>query len=120
MEIFYSVWKRQGGVPEWSKGTDCKSVGEAFGGSNPPPTTTKRSLQNSKLSQSKSYVGDFGLISGSIMDCMASCIIFTYCVFWGNLLLLFLSIKFESDTEIGQKVAFCKGLWAGVAQLVEL
>ena len=30
----------KGGVPEWSKGTDCKSVGEAFGGSNPPPTTT--------------------------------------------------------------------------------
>jgi hypothetical protein len=29
-----------GGVPEWSKGTDCKSVGEAFGGSNPPPTTS--------------------------------------------------------------------------------
>ena len=28
-----------GGVPEWSKGTDCKSVGVAFGGSNPPPTT---------------------------------------------------------------------------------
>ncbi len=28
-----------GGVPEWSKGTDCKSVGDAFGGSNPPPTT---------------------------------------------------------------------------------
>ncbi|CAN2045666.1 hypothetical protein GMMP1_160042 [Candidatus Magnetomoraceae bacterium gMMP-1] len=28
-----------GGVPEWPKGTDCKSVGDAFGGSNPPPTT---------------------------------------------------------------------------------
>jgi hypothetical protein len=28
-----------GGVPEWPKGTDCKSVGEAFGGSNPPPST---------------------------------------------------------------------------------
>ncbi len=28
-----------GGVPEWSKGTDCKSVGDAFGGSNPPPST---------------------------------------------------------------------------------
>ena|GEM_PF-5186351 len=27
-----------GGVPEWPKGTDCKSVGSAFGGSNPPPT----------------------------------------------------------------------------------
>ncbi len=30
----------RGGVPEWSKGTDCKSVGNAFGGSNPPPTTS--------------------------------------------------------------------------------
>ena len=29
----------RGGVPERSKGTDCKSVGEAFGGSNPPPST---------------------------------------------------------------------------------
>ena len=29
-----------GGVPEWSKGADCKSAGVAFGGSNPPPTTT--------------------------------------------------------------------------------
>ena len=28
-----------GGVPERPKGTDCKSVGDAFGGSNPPPTT---------------------------------------------------------------------------------
>ncbi len=27
-----------GGVPEWSKGTDCKSVGDAFEGSNPSPT----------------------------------------------------------------------------------
>ena len=31
-----------GGVPERSKGTDCKSVGRAFGGSNPPPTTTQK------------------------------------------------------------------------------
>ncbi len=30
-----------GGVPEWPKGTDCKSAGYAFGGSNPPaPTKT--------------------------------------------------------------------------------
>ena len=28
-----------GGVPERPKGTDCKSVGSAFGGSNPPPST---------------------------------------------------------------------------------
>lgn len=28
-----------GGVPEWPKGSDCKSDGSAFGGSNPPPST---------------------------------------------------------------------------------
>ena len=28
-----------GEVPEWPKGTDCKSVGIAFGGSNPPLST---------------------------------------------------------------------------------
>ena len=26
-----------GWIPEWPKGADCKSVGTAFGGSNPPP-----------------------------------------------------------------------------------
>ena len=31
-----------GGVPEWPKGADCKSVGSAFGGSNPPPSTLNR------------------------------------------------------------------------------
>ena len=31
-----------GGVPEWLKGTDCKSVGLAYAGSNPAlPTTPK-------------------------------------------------------------------------------
>ncbi len=29
-----------GGVPEWLKGTDCKSVGYAYVGSNPTPSTT--------------------------------------------------------------------------------
>ncbi len=28
-----------GEVPEWPKGADCKSAGNAFGGSNPPLTT---------------------------------------------------------------------------------
>ena len=31
-----SMCKYYGEVPEWPKGTDCKSVGIAFGGSNPP------------------------------------------------------------------------------------
>ena len=29
-----------GGVPERLKGADCKSAGEAYGGSNPPPSTS--------------------------------------------------------------------------------
>ena len=28
-----------GGIPEWPKGTDCKSAGNAYGGSNPPAPT---------------------------------------------------------------------------------
>ena len=31
--------KAIGGVPEWSKGSDCKSDGSAFEGSNPSPST---------------------------------------------------------------------------------
>ena len=27
---------QEGRIPEWPKGTDCKSAGNAFGGSNPP------------------------------------------------------------------------------------
>lgn len=30
-----------GWIPEWPKGADCKSVGTAFEGSNPSPTTIK-------------------------------------------------------------------------------
>ena len=26
-----------GRIPEWPKGTDCKSAADSFGGSNPPP-----------------------------------------------------------------------------------
>jgi hypothetical protein len=37
--ISSSTKETLGGVPERPKGTDCKSVGEAFGGSNPPPST---------------------------------------------------------------------------------
>ena len=36
--------RTHGSVPEWPKGADCKSAGNAFGGSNPPrPTTSFRS-----------------------------------------------------------------------------
>ena len=33
------VTREYGGVPKWLKGADCKSVGSAFGGSNPPSST---------------------------------------------------------------------------------
>ena len=36
------ICRINGGVPEWPKGTDCKSVGSAFGGSNPPLPTILR------------------------------------------------------------------------------
>ena len=32
-----------GGIPEWPKGADCKSVVSDFGGSNPPSPTKKES-----------------------------------------------------------------------------
>ena len=35
------IAKKYGGVPKWLKGADCKSVGSAFGGSNPPSSTRK-------------------------------------------------------------------------------
>ena len=36
LEIIKSL---NGGVPERPKGSDCKSAGSTFGGSNPPPST---------------------------------------------------------------------------------
>ena len=30
-----------GWIPEWPKGTDCKSAANCFGGSNPPPSILK-------------------------------------------------------------------------------
>ena len=35
-----------GWVPEWPKGADCKSVSNAFGGSNPPPSTSREAEKN--------------------------------------------------------------------------
>ena len=40
--ISYSIilnCQEHGGIPEWPKGADCKSVGNAFEGSNPSPST---------------------------------------------------------------------------------
>ena len=34
--IITAYQTKHGRIPEWPKGTDCKSAGNAFGGSNPP------------------------------------------------------------------------------------
>ena len=33
-----------GWIPEWPKGTDCKSAATCFGGSNPPPSISRKAL----------------------------------------------------------------------------
>ncbi len=36
---FAIAFEKQGWLPEWPNGADCKSAGYAFGGSNPSPPT---------------------------------------------------------------------------------
>ena len=38
MKMGYCVLIEYGRIPEWPKGTDCKSAGDAFEGSNPSPS----------------------------------------------------------------------------------
>ena len=37
---FAIAFEKQGWLPEWPNGADCKSAGYAFGGSNPSPPTS--------------------------------------------------------------------------------
>ena len=42
---FEPYWShRYGWIPEWPKGADCKSVGNAFEGSNPSPSISQHGL----------------------------------------------------------------------------
>ena len=40
--ISYAIY---GWIPEWPKGTDCKSAANCFGGSNPPPSICLMAIQ---------------------------------------------------------------------------
>ena len=40
----YQLENWNGGVPEWLKGTDCKSVGYAYVGSKPTPSTSSNRI----------------------------------------------------------------------------
>ena len=44
-----------GGIPEWPKGADCKSVVDDFGGSN-PPSPTKGAVSKSSHPGKKSKI----------------------------------------------------------------
>ena len=48
---------KYGRVPEWPKGADCKSASSAFGGSNPPPSTTQRKSNLNRVTLSLCMVG---------------------------------------------------------------
>ena len=37
--VIYNTLVVHGWIPEWPKGADCKSVGTAFEGSNPSPSS---------------------------------------------------------------------------------
>ena len=41
---------KYGWIPEWPKGTDCKSAANCFGGSNPPPSICVDELNGTVLS----------------------------------------------------------------------
>ena len=42
----FGMGMHNGGMPEWLKGTDCKSVGFAYVGSNPTPSTMQCALRS--------------------------------------------------------------------------
>ena len=44
--ISYCIY---GQIPEWPKGTDCKSAANCFGGSNPPPPIHLSNIRCKKL-----------------------------------------------------------------------
>ena len=54
-----------GGIPEWPKGTDCKSAAYRFGGSNPPSPTSKKTW----CSASGLFTTKFTLRASEILLC---------------------------------------------------
>src|SRR4051812_6963347 len=54
------VWRLHGSVPEWPKGADCKSAGTAFGGSNPPRPTSRKSDKYRRILRHGEILGCVG------------------------------------------------------------
>src|SRR5262249_15210937 len=51
-----TIRRHQGGVPERPKGTGCKPVGSAYGGSNPPAPIFRRADEFRPIERSKSVM----------------------------------------------------------------
>ena len=47
--------KAVGWLPEWPNGADCKSAGDAFGGSNPSPPTFTSFCGNSSVDRALAF-----------------------------------------------------------------
>ena len=56
-----SVEVLYGWIPEWPKGTDCKSAANCFGGSNPPPSISVDEVNGTVLS-AYVHVADYNAI----------------------------------------------------------
>lgn len=56
---------RRGEVPERPKGADCKSAGAAFGGSNPPLSTSKLLKEKFALKRYRIRVKNDGILKDS-------------------------------------------------------
>ena len=44
--VYNRIYSINGWIPEWPKGTDCKSAANCFGGSNPPPSISRKAQFN--------------------------------------------------------------------------
>ena len=61
-----------GWIPEWPKGTDCKSAANCFGGSNPPPSISRKALADvaqlaEQLICNQQVIGSSPIIGFSLM-----------------------------------------------------
>ena len=57
-KTFFFVYNKfiHGWIPEWPKGTDCKSAGDAFEGSNPSPPIIKKDFFGSPFSYAENKI----------------------------------------------------------------
>ena len=57
---FEPYWSHYGWIPEWPKGADCKSVGNAFEGSNPSPSIKERAGKSFEIPSQSGEMNNAG------------------------------------------------------------